>query len=314
MKRFFRTLLVGVAVCAVLGCIAAWYGVYHVAPYAILLPSRPPESDPVYGITPESIGLLSLHCGVPADSAVVLDAWFLPARGEPCGTVLLLHGIGSVKQHMLSGAATLVEAGYNAVVFDLRAHGQSTGQYCTYGFYERADVSRVIDIVIQRFGAQEPIGIIGNSLGGAIALQAMAQDKRIVCGVVESTFAALDDVVYEYQREMLSVPFRFVAREALTEACRLAHFNAAAVRPEESARRIQCPVLLAHGEADERIPVAHGQRIFRALASPFKEWVLVPGAGHNTLAAVGGESYSKHKMQFLRQWMRIPATSVRAQP
>ncbi len=279
---------------------------YHIAPYAIILPSRPQPDDPLYQCTPESIGLFAIHFGVDAGEQVVLDTWFLPAEGQSKGTILLLHGIGGVKEHMLSGAAELVHAGYNAVLFDLRAHGRSTGRYCTYGFYEKVDVARVINAIEQHVGVQGPIGILGSSLGGAIALQAMAYDRRIVCGVVESTFASLDEVVYEYQKNMLSIPFHFVAREALAQACILAHFDAASVQPAKSASHISCPVLLAHGEADERIAISHGRRIFRALASPFKEWVSVPGAGHNTLAAYGGQVYSAHKLQFFEKWLKQP--------
>lgn len=302
MKRLYRILLVAAAVLLV--CAVGWYGIYHVAPYAIIMPSRPEPNAQVYALTPEALGLSYSHFSVDAGDSVAIDAWFLPAEGHSKGTVLVLHGIGAIKEHMIGAAAEFVHAGYNAVLFDLRAHGHSTGKYCTYGFYEKRDVSHIIDEVLSRFGAVGPFGVLGGSLGGAVALQAMESDSRIVCGVVESTFASLDDIVYEYQQQMLSIPFRFVAHEALAQACVLAKFSADSVRPEVSAAHIRQPVLLAHGEADERINISHGRRIFRALASPHKVWVSVPAATHNTLVEHGGDEYRQKRLKFFDQWMR----------
>jgi len=33
------------------------------------------------------------------------------------------------------------------ILVDSRAHGQSEGEYCTYGFYERDDISKIIDFI-----------------------------------------------------------------------------------------------------------------------------------------------------------------------
>jgi pimeloyl-ACP methyl ester carboxylesterase len=48
----------------------------------------------------------------------------------------------------------------------------------------------------------------------------------------------------------------------------------------DSARRIQVPVLLIHGQADTDTPPWHSQRVFTALSGA-KKLVIVPGAGHN---------------------------------
>lgn len=301
----YKKLWIAVLCGALLLVGAVYYGVYHVAPYAIIMPYRPPADDMRSTILPTHGGMAYTAFTVTTRDSLQLDCWFVPASGDSLrGTVLLLHGIGDTKGSMLGSAASLVHNGYNVVLYDSRAHGHSTGTYCTYGFYEKRDVSLVLDSVVQRFGNCAPFGIAGSSFGGAVALQALAADKRLRCGIVESTFTVLGDIVYAYQRQMLGIPFRWVAEQALAQACVLARFNADSVCPERSAARIEQPVFVIHGDADKRIDIAHGRRIFQALASPHKQWLAVHGAGHLNVAQQGGEAYQQAKLSFLHRWLR----------
>ncbi|MFT6411105.1 MAG: alpha/beta superfamily hydrolase, partial [Flavobacteriales bacterium] len=79
------------------------------------------------------------------------------------------------KEFQLKYAEAFVDLGLNVVVFDLRAHGQSGGENCTYGYCEKHDVSSIIDWLTAS-GVEGQIGLYGTSLGGAIALQTAAID------------------------------------------------------------------------------------------------------------------------------------------
>ena len=105
------------------------------------------------------------------------------------GTIILLHGIRAGKEHYVPICKRLVENGYNAVSLDLRAHGESEGKFCTFGVKEKRDIIALINYLQNEKGIKSPIGIWGQSLGGAVALQAMAIDERINFGIVESTFS-----------------------------------------------------------------------------------------------------------------------------
>lgn len=78
------------------------------------------------------------------------------------------------------------------VAYDSRAHGDSAGEFCTYGYYEKQDLQRVIDGIDGR-----PIVVIGTSLGAAVALQAAAEDSRIDGVVAAESFSDLPTVATE---------------------------------------------------------------------------------------------------------------------
>ena len=116
---------------------------------------------------------------------------------DPRGTVILLHGIRSNKDHLLPSAERLAGLGFNSVAIDLRGHNQSGGKHCTFGVKESRDISMLLN---QKFMQKTklPMGVWGKSLGGAVALQSMADESRIQFGIVESTFSHFDQIVGDY--------------------------------------------------------------------------------------------------------------------
>jgi len=202
---------------------------------------------------------------------VTLEGWKLPAAGTARGTVVYLHGVADNRGSSL-GAARLTERGFDLVAYDSRAHGNSGGDACTYGFYEKRDLSRVLDRI-----ERGPIVVIGSSLGAAVALQAAADDPRITAVVAAESFSDLESIARERAPKFMT---EGSIKKALEIAEEQGKFAVGDVSPVRAAARIQVPVLLLHGAVDRETPPLHSQRIFDALAGP-KELILVPGAGHN---------------------------------
>ena len=93
--------------------------------------------------------------------------------GDRRGTLIYLHGVAD---NRASGAGVIErfrKRGFDVVAYDSRAHGESDGDACTYGFYEKQDLRRVLDSV-----GVGPIVLVGCSLGAAVALQLAADEPR----------------------------------------------------------------------------------------------------------------------------------------
>lgn len=203
---------------------------------------------------------------------IALNGWYCAATGLRRGAIVYLHGIADNRQSGSGIIDRFVRRGFDVVSYDSRAHGSSGGEACTYGVLEKIDLSRVLDRL-----RQAPVVVIGTSLGGAVALQAAADDSRIAAVVAAETFSDLRTVVAE------RAPFFFTRRavaSALERAGRDGHFDVDAASPVAAAKRIQIPVLLIHGADDSETPPDHSRRIFTALSGP-KRLVIIPGAKHN---------------------------------
>lgn len=269
----------------------------HVAPYAIIQPQKINLS-----ITPESLNLQSETLSIKVEDSIKLKGYWIESNTiETKGIMILIHGIGGCKEHFLGLAGNLANNGIASIVFDGRAHGESGGEYCTYGYYEKQDVSKIVDLIKQK-NPILPIGIWGNSLGGAIAIQALEHDKRIEFGIIESTFTELDQIVYDYQKKMCKgIGVRFITDAALQEAGKIANFNPDEVKPIRSVANIQQPIFIAHGNHDENINYTYGKQLYDNTASKEKEFILVEGAGHFDVFAKGGKNYENKLMSFINK-------------
>jgi dipeptidyl aminopeptidase/acylaminoacyl peptidase len=105
-------------------------------------------------------------------------------------------------------------------------------------------------------------------------------------------------------KELFFMGPRFLSDSILNHAAQIAQFNPDAVRPAEIARKIQQPLRLLHGTADQKIPIRHGEKIFCNLASRHKEWVPVSGGDHYNLWKVENGRFQKESLEFLKKWNR----------
>jgi pimeloyl-ACP methyl ester carboxylesterase len=284
------------------------YAVENILPYSPIRPHRVTRAEmETFApnlLSPSDIASKWENFDITVEDSIRLKGWFIHSATLPArGTILILHGIASTRMAMLAEAGILSQSGYHCILYDSRANGESGGLNCTFGYYEKHDVSAYIDAALAVHPDAAPFGIIGDSLGAAVSLQALASDKRLVCGIAESPFATLREVVHDYFRQMFFLPMTSIPDAVLKRSEQIAHFRVDGVCPACDARNILQPTLIVHGEDDNKIAADQGRRVFDNLASPYKEFYLVKGAGHDDLAAVGGLEYRRRILQFFARYM-----------
>lgn len=250
--------------------------------------------------TPSKYNLDYEHVSIRTKDNLKLYAYII--RTDPTkqkGTVIFIHGIRNCKESNLPRCKMLADSGYNSVVIDLRGHGESEGEFCTYGFYEKQDISILIDSISNISDLSKNIGIWGASLGGAIAIQAMAIDKRIKFGIVESTFSELEPIIHDYFALCFGFDIPFVTNYLIWRAENIADFKVDEVVPCQSARQITQPVLIAHGTKDDRINIKYGRNNYDNISSQDKEFFECPEADHENLGVVCGKEYNRMIFRFL---------------
>jgi uncharacterized protein len=241
---------------------------------ALLHPAR----RPITGSRPAAC-----HDETFTGEGLTLKGWRCPAAAAPSrsrsGTLVYLHGIADNRTSGAGAVERFNNLGLDVIAYDSRAHGESAGDVCTYGFFEKQDLRRVLDTV-----AAGPMVLFGTSLGAAVALQEAADDPRVTAIVAAETFSDLRTVAIE------RAPFFFtsgIIRQSFQRAEQDAGFRIEAVSPMQAATKINVPVLLVHGADDVDTPADHSRRVLAALAGP-KRLILVPGARHNE-SLRGGE-------------------------
>ena len=205
-------------------------------------------------------------------AGVRLNGWFCTGSAPRRGSIVILHGVADTRRSVAGLVQRFAAQGLDVVAYDSRAHGESEGEFCTYGYYEKQDLRRVLDVL--RPG---PVVLMGTSLGAAVALQAAAGDARVTGVVAAEVFSDLRTIARD--RTPAFVP-DWIVRKAFRVAERRAGFSADEVSPVHAARAIPVPVLLIHGDNDRDTRPDHSQRVMAALSGP-KRLILVDGARHN---------------------------------
>ena len=262
MTRFTKRLIAAVGVISLLAVAALWGQLPALGAGGLLHPARHVTNLP----PPDRCAAADF----PGEG-ITLRGWRCSTTGVR-GTIVYLHGIADNRGSSAGVIPRFLARGFDVIAYDSRAHGDSQGDACTYGFFEKQDLHRVIDAI-----GSGPVVLMGTSLGAAVALQEAADDPRISAVVAAETFSDLRTVATERAPAFFT---QGIIDRAFAQAESSAHFQVGAVSPRNAAGHITAPVLLIHGAGDTETPPSHSERVFAALRGP-KRLIHVPGAGHN---------------------------------
>ncbi|HEY7463240.1 MAG TPA: alpha/beta hydrolase [Candidatus Limnocylindria bacterium] len=203
-----------------------------------------------------------------ASDGARLAAWYIPAGNgaSPRGpTVVLAHGYGGNKSSML-GVAEILHQRYNLVLFDFRNHGQSTGTQTTQGLLEANDLRAVLGWLREAKGPDR-VAVLGQSMGGASALNEAVGDRQVDALILDSLHATLSNAVQarlDRQHYPLSLPGAWAI---LLGGLLRTGQDMSAVDPVSLIGRFDRPVLIIAGGRDDAIGANDPQDLLAAAQS-----------------------------------------------
>lgn len=246
--------------------------------------------------------------------------------------VVLLHGVGQTR-HAWGGTGKLLgAAGYHAVAFDARGHGDS--DWSSDGNYTREAMISDLRCVVAALGSQRPV-LIGASMGGATSLVAVGENR------VEALALILVDIAPRTESSGVAAVKEFMEQNSdgfktLQEvADAIRNYRPQEQRPRKldglsknvrrdadgkyhwhwdprlldrerdgeerraaSARRLTLPTLLVRG-GHSNVLSEEGVREFLAMC-PHSEYVNVAGAGH-MVAGDRNDAFGRAAIDFLQR-------------
>jgi fermentation-respiration switch protein FrsA (DUF1100 family) len=249
----------------------------------------------------QRVGASKENFAVHALDGVELHGWKVRARSPNGDWILLFHGVSDNRTGVLGHAELLLRHGYNVVMMDSRAHGESSGDIATYGWKERYDTVAITNALYSTENVHH-LGALGVSMGAAIALQSAAVEPRIEAVVAEDPFANLREVSYDYGGLHFSpllgkTLFRPATIFAMSELAKAGGFPPDDVSPEKAVAVRPFPTLLICGTQDRTIPCRHAEGIFRRVLGPKELWV-VEGAEHASGLGRAPTEYENRVIRF----------------
>lgn len=251
--------------------------------------------------TPASLGIHYAEVTLSALDGTRLAAWWVPAP-EARAVVILCHGYGRNREQLLAALPPLHRAGYHALLFDFRAHGESEGRRCGIGHAEVDDLLGAADWLRRHpTAASLPLIAMGFSMGGAVSILGAARDPRIAVVVADSVFPTLEQAVQRREQLLLGALSPLVQPPVRRVWRRLHQVDPEAISPIEAIGRLSPrPVMLIHCEQDIYLCEEDVRALYDRAGDPREFW-QAPNARHIRALDLSPDDYMERVFSFLRR-------------
>jgi len=215
---------------------------------------------------------------------------------------LLFHGYRSHAFRDCSGGHALSrKMGFNALVVDQRAHGESEGKTISFGIQERRDALAWIEYLNEKYGSSPPIILSGLSMGAATVLMVSGMNlpDNVVCIVADSPYSSPCEII-EKVAEDLHFPVSLCRPFLHMGAWIYGRFRLNETSAMEAVKHADVPILLLHGEDDRLVPCSMTVQIAAACASPVTVHTF-PAAGHGLCYMTDPRRYERVVYDFFCQ-------------
>lgn len=259
-----------------------------------------PNREWLQGQNPEEIT-------IKARDGIKLHAYFLPAQNPTGKLVIGLHGYSSTGISEFSTSARFYhEQGFDVLIPDHRAHGQSEGDYVGFGILDRFDCLCWIDYLEKRFPEGRQILLHGTSMGGSTALMVTGfKDlSPSVKGVVaDCAFTSPYDVFAHILKRDYHMS-EFPVMKINSAMCRKkAGYGFEDYSTLTALQTNTLPCLFIHGAEDDFVPVWMSDKNYEACKAP-KKLLKIEGAAHGASTYQDKETYQAALKEFIDTYMK----------
>ena len=264
----------------------------------VLYPALPPDLGGA-----ENLDASARHVRIPLPDGDGLEGWHLPGGGR--GALLLLHGFGRTHDRMWRYGVFLSRAGYDLLAVDFRSSRRRGRKPTTLGHHELTDAQAALDWlrVLPSLEGQA-VGVMGESLGGSVALLLAACNTEAAAVVVDGGFSNAAKALEDSCERWAGLPGRPTAAFLRWVGRRLTGHDPGSVDVAAAAATLtNRPVMVIHSSEDDRLSTAHATALWHAAGGKDPLW-LIHGAGHNEGWRHQGGLYEELVLAFLERPLR----------
>ncbi|MBR1598607.1 MAG: alpha/beta fold hydrolase [Lachnospiraceae bacterium] len=234
-----------------------------------------------------------------SDDGYILVARRIIANKDKDNWVVLMHGYNGSMEDVYDIAKKYAEKGYNVLMPDLRASGESEGSFIGMGWLDRLDVINWIDVII----ADNPSAKIilhGEDMGADTALMISGEPiKSNIKGIVaEGAYTSAWEVLqkeFKLRHEKWPV---FPMMEMINPVAKL--WGGYSLREASAVKQVEktaVPILLIQGGQDTYVTEDMANELNQSIASSH-ELVVIPSGTHETCRYADPDTYYNKVFDF----------------
>lgn len=209
-----------------------------------------------------------------------------------------MHGYRSTPMLDFSGGgAFALELGFNLILPDQRACGESEGRTISFGYNESFDTLGWVKYISERWGEDREIILLGVSLGAGTVVMAAGRGlpENVRAVIADCPFSSAEKIVKKVMRDR-GIPVVLYPLLRFGTAV-FGGFDPNKATPTELAGSVKVPLTLIHGEDDTFVPPSMSEEILAAC--PTATLHTFPRARHGTSYIVDTARYKKITAELL---------------
>jgi uncharacterized protein len=264
------------ALLIVIGIIAFYFLLTLLLSFAVQwFPRNPIRDEPDWGRVTDT--------KISAVDGGLLEVWRIEPDGNSRGTIVLAHGWGRNRDRMVHRARIFAGLGFTTVIHSARDHGGSSRSRVVNAIMFAEDIEAVLNWI------GEPVLLYGHSAGAAGAIIAAHRNQdKIRLLFLEASYAYTKDgllSLYKWANwffgtflgPMIIFWWDIFYRGAMDR-----------YSPANLAPDLNMPVMIIHGEKDQRFPISFAHTLRRQFPAGMVEMYIAPGADHSDASHTPG--------------------------
>lgn len=212
---------------------------------------------------------------------------------------IISHGLSAMRDACIKYAKIFYDLGYNVVIYDQRYFGASTGPYCTMSQREATDLRKVISFSKEIFGQDMIYALHGESMGAATVLNVLDKETPEYV-VADCPFSDLGRLIDELSFKKAWILGKPAAKKARKIGIKRYDFDFRAVRPIDSIKVTNVPILFMHGKKDSLINCKHSEDMLSVCKNPLSRIKIFDNAEHARSYASDREAYKEEMISFIK--------------
>lgn len=240
---------------------------------------------------------------ITAKDGLILNAGYYENAGSHKWAVVI-HGYRSNHENAGHFAQRYYDEGFQVLAPDLRACGESEGDFVGMGWLDRTDILSWTDWIIEQ-DPQAQIVLHGVSMGAATVMMTSGEDTSDAVKVFVEDCGYTN--VWEVFASELKLRFGLPEFPIMYVSNFIASMRAGYQFDEASSlnQLAECtkPMLFIHGTADDFIPFDMLDRLYEAKTDGEKEKIVAEGAGHGEACYLLGDEYWNRVFEFVGRYL-----------
>ncbi len=235
----------------------------------------------------------------------LLKAYQILADTPTHNWIITVHGYRGQASEMSDYAYNFHNKGFNVLMPDLKGHGQSEGKYIGMGYFDRLDIIKWIELILQT-DSEAKIILHGVSMGAATIMMTTGEElpSNVVAAVEDCGYSDASEQFKHIVKNVLRLPFSSMILSAADTACKVKMgIGLKTISAVDKLKTSKTPTLFIHGDKDDFVPYSMLDKLYNANDSLVKQKLVIKGATHACAATVDPELYYKTVFDFIEKFI-----------